>query len=872
MREEQEFPGSVIRYTDIRYANHGINAVGLGDSSPFLGDAQEDEQVHPNVNNNVINYDPTVPGSRPQYIGNLLQSKDKVFSIGGALSDGSDIDFYQIDVNGLGSNGALQTSTVFDIDYADGFTGRPDTSLIVFYDRDGQDGSLPPELVLIADNSNVVDDLEKPLLSSPIDLLTRGSVATGDPLIGPVSLSEGTYYVGVVGEGARDAALSNLNTRLEPIESILRIFEDHVEEIGGSTALPPREGEFFDQATLPPGWSVTTNRALDAGHNRTDTFNTSRNLFSAPSVQNEPTPEGGNNSIATAIDLDAAQPIWSLGPDGDIGNQLINTSQTIPHTTVNGTIRNDFVDVYQFDVTTDGAFVSIDIDGGFDPALEDNNGGIFNVTHPTNVDLQLMLFTELTPGLFTQIASDFDSPATFGAGGSVPRFDSIFGTTFLSADPYLDGPLPAGTYYVAVARDGTQYDPVTDTFSDLFAETDDKGDYTLHVSIEDHATAAFNPNNASIHFDRSEASGVLESNAFDLTGYGAADLPKFYFNYFYNPGGTADTVTIEATSASTAGFVELTDVSLDPATLTTAEQWRQGIASLAGFAGHEDVVIRFTYQTVGTSPLAEGLYLDDFVVGFAERGEMITGAGFDDIDISGGSTVAGEYQLEIRPGTEHGNGTLIGPGHTNLELTATFDTNARQTSAATIVAPHVSQISDGDTFSLSDGVRTIRFEFDFSAAPTVTPGNIRVPVNAANSQSEVADAIRTAINLPAVQSTIKIQASDLAGSATGGSGGTQIALAGLLLGDFLLLDDPGDLPPAGQPLDPLGGPFQLPVIFSDGIGDSNVERAQSQLILDSNKISDAYGIGIWSQYADRVQDPKDDVIFDMNRFAPLSPR
>ncbi len=211
LREEQEFSGNVIRYTDIRYANHGIHARGQGDSSPFLGDAQEDEGIPSDgsartpttIQSSTIRW---IPETRAQYIGNLMQSEDKVFSIGGALSAADDIDFYQIDVFAA-ADGSLQTSTVFDIDYADGFSGRPDTSLVVFYDRDGESGSLPPELVLIADDSNVVDDQAKPVSSAFIDLLTRGSNSTGDPLIGPVSLSQGTYYVGVVGDGAMAAAL-----------------------------------------------------------------------------------------------------------------------------------------------------------------------------------------------------------------------------------------------------------------------------------------------------------------------------------------------------------------------------------------------------------------------------------------------------------------------------------------------------------------------------------------------------------------------------------------------------------------------------------------------------------------------------------------
>ncbi len=411
-----------------------------------------------------------------------------------------------------------------------------------------------------------------------------------------------------------------------------------METIGGSTALPPRESEFVDSTALNPGWSVTTNRALNGGHGVADTFNYSRNNYSAPSVQTEVA--GNNNTFASAQNLDTAQPIWSLGADGDIGDQFTNTSLTIPHTTVVGSIRSDFVDVFQFVVDVDNSFVILDVDGGSDPDL--------NFNDPTNVDLQLMLFDST----FTLLDSNFDSFVTDGAGGSkgTSNFDPLLPD--VTNDPYLDGTLPAGTYYVAVARESVVYNSLTNTFQN-FGGSPDRGDYRLHVSVANHANGLGDANNASYFFNRSAATGVLESNAFDLTGYSAADLPRFYFNYFYNPGGTADTVIVEASSASSGGFVPLSDVSLVPATFATASQWRQGIASLADFAGQEDVVIRFTYNTVGTSPLAEGLYLDDFVVGFAERGEMITGAGLQSLSVAGGTSSAGEYQLEIRPGTEH---------------------------------------------------------------------------------------------------------------------------------------------------------------------------------------------------------------------------
>ena len=43
LTEEQAFPGSLVRFADIRYANHGIHAQGLMSNSPLLGEAQENE-------------------------------------------------------------------------------------------------------------------------------------------------------------------------------------------------------------------------------------------------------------------------------------------------------------------------------------------------------------------------------------------------------------------------------------------------------------------------------------------------------------------------------------------------------------------------------------------------------------------------------------------------------------------------------------------------------------------------------------------------------------------------------------------------------------------------------------------------------------
>ena len=340
---------------------------------------------------------------------------------------------------------------------------------------------------------------------------------------------------------------------------------------------------------------------------------------------------------------------------------------------------NDIVDIYQFTVAVDGSLVILDIDNGFGEFVPEAgdlppNFPLFN---PRNdVDLKLELFD----ATFAQVAggSNSSSFVTNGALGSVPIF--TFSTT--TADPFLQLNLLAGTYYVAVSPEATEFDAGNLSFTLPPAERPRTGTYDLHISVDQHATDGGDAGNASYRFDRSTPVGTLSSRAFDLTGYGPTDLPRFYFNYFYDPD-LGDSVTIRATSNENAAGAILSDVTLQPniAGNLTGDSWRQGVASLAGFAGHTNIQIEFIYNTVGTSITAEGLYLDDFIIGFAERGELITNADPGVTGVSGTSfTQAGEYQLEVRPGTEYATPSFFG-----LQLDKTFDTNSRQGQFATIL-------------------------------------------------------------------------------------------------------------------------------------------------------------------------------------------
>jgi hypothetical protein len=149
--------------------------------------------------------------------------------------------------------------------------------------------------------------------------------------------------------------------------------------------------------------------------------------------------------------------------------------------------------------------------------------------------------------------------------------------------------------------------------------------------------------------------------------------------------------------------------------------WRQARIDLSEFVGRSDLRLRFDFATSGTfsSSLSsdntpndgddtidqmqgdhtgnilsnqqaqnnnfEGFYIDDIIIGFAERGEMVTGAQADQTAFFnlpqnptfGAPTqlLSGGYQLEIRRGTEYAappNGQLP-----DLTISTQFDTNDR---------------------------------------------------------------------------------------------------------------------------------------------------------------------------------------------------
>jgi hypothetical protein len=247
LRQQDEKPGSTVRYAEIKYPQVGIDVVGLPNNSPLVGTTGEST-----ADNN--------SQAGAQELGSLLTSDRNTISVAGSVSAESDVDWYSFTVDydmiqsiGGVNNGAKTWATVFDIDYADGFRG--DLTLSVF-DAQGQ-------LIYVGRDSNVADDQPDPTqLDNDVDDLSRGSFGKLDPFIGTVQLPAGgpgsttRYYVAVSSNERLPQALNayfqasplNSQIRLEPINSLERVVEDHI----GSTGYSGYDPQGDDNVTHLP--------------------------------------------------------------------------------------------------------------------------------------------------------------------------------------------------------------------------------------------------------------------------------------------------------------------------------------------------------------------------------------------------------------------------------------------------------------------------------------------------------------------------------------------------------------------------------------------------------------------------------------------
>jgi len=250
-RQQDEKPGSTVRYADLRYPTVGIDVIGLPRNSQLVGETGEMAAANDAL-------------GQAQQLGNLLATDRNTISVAGTATNESDIDWYTFTVdftdidNITGVNDAAKTwATMFDIDYADGFKG--DLTISVF-DAAGR-------LIYVGRDSNITDDQPGENQGNDFDDLSRGSIGVLDPYIGSVQLPAGApgattrYYVAIssnerlptVMNATFQANAANPAIRLEPVSSVRRIVEDHIGTVGylsNGNQVDPVTGPIIDISNL----------------------------------------------------------------------------------------------------------------------------------------------------------------------------------------------------------------------------------------------------------------------------------------------------------------------------------------------------------------------------------------------------------------------------------------------------------------------------------------------------------------------------------------------------------------------------------------------------------------------------------------------
>ena len=396
----------------------------------------------------------------------------------------------------------------------------------------------------------------------------------------------------------------------------------------------------------------------------------------------------------------------------------------------------------------------------------------------------------------TTIAVDIDFDLIVGLSPVVRFFDQN-GDELVATPNLIDGTIDHvaandGTIFIGISGLGNEtYDPrVPGTTSAGQVDS-----YTANVSLNLPQAVLIDSN--AVEFNGSTSLSTSHDNLFLVTGTDQLVGVPLQVSRFMSSSEVAEQLqravanrfrsgdlSSYPTSGPTVSFPGLTVTDPGPFALESA-RYGDIFKSRDPVSGAVDR----TRGAVGNN--FEGVYLDDFIIGFAERGEIATGANVDDTFVTSGlptipvpndpvsSLQTGTYQVEIRDASEY-----VATGVISSAFRA-FDTNDRLApNARSITARSADQLQDGWVFSISDGRATVEFEFDLIESNTgSTPGRVRVPytlrqiepgtevidpltneivpgtgVIRPQTETEIANQIINAINQSEVQSVIEVSA------------------------------------------------------------------------------------------------------------------
>ncbi len=396
----------------------------------------------------------------------------------------------------------------------------------------------------------------------------------------------------------------------------------------------------------------------------------------------------------------------------------------------------------------------------------------------------------------------------------------------------------AGRYYLGVSGSAnTRYNPVV---ADSGTSGGSQDIYELSVDVTPRVNFSVVDNRVSI--EGAKPVTVPANSPFTLSGSSGLNNPSnvpVYISASMTEQQVAQRVA-EAMEKTLAGgldsystfaqrdrYIDVTGATVtDPGPFTVTTPRLEDSFSEFGDAG-------LPPATRARSNAFEGLFLDDFIIGLAERGQSITGAPVDTTFVTrptaGSAILVGPYQIEIRGGADYGQPLTDG-----IQLTNSFEPNQPQSRAQSIRFNGSSKISDSQTIVLSDGSNVVTLEFDdqsllpSSPARGVRPGNLPVPYSSALNESGkvIASRVRDIINGPSIQSILRIAAISTDGSVTG-QNSDEISLIGTVSATL---------------------PSSVGVLNSFVLdGDRNTPREQGQVIIENSRISNSLGFGITLQ-------------------------
>ena len=384
--------------------------------------------------------------------------------------------------------------------------------------------------------------------------------------------------------------------------------------------------------------------------------------------------------------------------------------------------------------------------------------------------------------------------------------------------------VPTGAVVVDVINDRVQYTPTVDgvVFIGISGDGNDAYDPRIIGSASNGQVDTYT---ATISIDL-PASILTDDNVVEFGGFTSVSAsPSNLFNVYGNEAVSGVPVAISRSMTAEQVAIQLQRAIANRLRLTSLDYLPVSGATLRlpGYTLNDagpfiESTERYGDSFGGPVGLAnndfEGAYLDDFIVGFAERGEVATdaapvGAFFQDQTPNFpvpadpvSDLVTGSYQVEIRDASEYVASDLA-------TTFRTFDTNTRLGTSRTIVAKGAADLQDGLTFSITDGRSTVEFEFDqIESDSGVTPGRVRIPytleaieggtqlldpvtglaipgtgIIRPMTASEVARAIADAINRPDVLSVLDVRA--LANSGVDAISDPTVNL----FGDVVVLDE-----------------------------------------------------------------------------------